>query len=368
MDKIRVGITEMHGIAQEYSKFPPTGVEYSEVRSTDRVTKHIFRSAAKGVYAYVKSNNHDIIEAPLFPVITNQPWIYTPAHFSSAGSFDLFGIPTPRTIKMIFVKNLLKRDNFKKLLFKSQYGKRSLLEYGNITDKDILDKTDVVYPAVRPVPDELITYNEEKVNLLFVGEFLRKGGANVVDAFLKLRKDYDNISLTICANRNFQTNNKDLANEYLKKIDNCPEISIGYFDRETLMTKIIPESDIYLCPTYQEAWGFSIQEAMAYGRAIITTDISAIPEMIDDGVSGLIVPIKNHEFIKNSKGYMVNDIPEDFKEFVTENVYNKCRVLIENFPERRRLGQEALRVSRNKFSMELRQQKMSEIYKESLYK
>ncbi|MDO6442521.1 glycosyltransferase family 4 protein [Marinobacter sp. 2_MG-2023] len=366
MKNIRVGITEMHGIAKEYSKFPPPGVEYSKVESTNKITKYIFRSAAKGVYSYVNSNDHDIIEAPLFPVITKKPWVYTPAHFSSAGTFDLFGIPTPRVIKMIFVKQLLKQDNFKKLLFKSHHGKRSLIEYGNINDPDILSKTDVVYPAVRLIPDHMIKYNENKVNLLFVGEFLRKGGANVVDAFLRLRNEYEHIHLTICSSRKFQTNNRELELEYLKKIDKCPEISIGFYDRETLMNKIIPESDIYLCPTYQEAWGFSIQEAMAFGRAIVTTNISAIPEMIEDGESGLMIPIRDHEFIKSSKGYIVNTIPKDFKEFVTEHVYQKCRLLIENYSERKRIGQSALEVSRTKFSMENRQKKMLEIYTESL--
>lgn len=366
MKNIRVGITEMHGIAKEYSKFPPLGVEYSRVSSSDKITKHIFKSAAKGVYSHVKSSDHDIIEAPLFPVITKQPWIYTPAHFSSAGTFDLFGIPTPRSVKMLFTKNLLKQDNFKKLLFKSHHGKRSLLDYGNITDPEILRKTGVVYPAVRFVPDNLVKYNENKVNLLFVGEFLRKGGVNVVDAFLRLRTEYDNIHLTICSSRKFQTNNKELEFDYLKKIDNCPDISIGFYDRETLMTQIIPDSDIYLCPTYQEAWGFSIQEAMAYGRAIITTDISAIPEMIDDKESGLMIPIKNLDFIKHSKGYIVNNIPGNFKDFVTDHVYEKCRFLIENFSERKRIGQSALHTSRTKFSMEGRQKAMLDIYKKAL--
>lgn len=366
MKNIRVGITEMHGIAQEYSKFPPKGVEYSDVRCSDKLTKFIFKSAAKGVYAYVNSDKHDIIEAPLFPVVTNNPWIYTPAHFSSAGSFDLFGIPTPRFAKMLVAKHLLCRPNFKKLLFKSEHGKKSLFEYGNVRDEEILRKTDVVYPAVRHIPDEEIKYNSDQVNLLFVGEFFRKGGADVVDAFLRLLKKYDNISLTICANKNFQTKNSSLAYEYTKKIDSCPKITIGFFDRETLMTKIIPNSDIYLCPTYQEAWGFSIQEAMAYGRAIITSDVSAIPEMIEHDASGLMIPIREHKFIANSKGYIVNDIPKDFRELVTDEVYEKCKYLIENLDERKRLGQAALQISRTKFSMERRQKKMLNIYKEAL--
>src|SRR5690554_4450651 len=215
MENINVGITEMHGIAQEYSKFPPEGVVYSEVFPNDKYTKRIFRSAAKGVYAYVNAPNHDIIEAPLFPVITNQPLIYTPAHFSSAGAFDFFGVPTPRFIKMAFARKFLERENLKKLIFKSEYGMRSLLEYGGISCESILRKTEVIHPCIRSIPDSLIEYRNNEINLLFVGEFLRKGGANVVDTFIRLNNEFDNITLTICANRNIQTQNRTLANEYL---------------------------------------------------------------------------------------------------------------------------------------------------------
>jgi|SRR5690554_1567908 len=366
MENINVGITEMHGIAQEYSKFPPEGVVYSEVFPNDKYTKRIFRSAAKGVYAYVNAPNHDIIEAPLFPVLTNQPLIYTPAHFSSAGAFDFFGVPTPRFIKMMFAKRFLERDNFKKLIFKSEFGRKSLLEYGGIDCRSILDKTDVIYPCIRPIPDTMIEYRNNKINLLFVGEFLRKGGANVVDAFLRLNQEFDDLTLTICSSRSIQSKNTPLINEYLKKIDNCKNITMEFVDRERLIGEIIPQSDIYLCPTYQESWGFSIQEAMAYGRAVIATDISAIPEMIENNKSGILIPIKDHPFIKKSKGYIVNDIPDDFMNYLTEEVYKSTKRLIEDISFRKSLGQEALRTSRTKFCIDKRKSKILKIYKDAL--
>jgi len=366
MDNINVGITEMHGIAREYSRFPPNGVTYSQVPTNDKWTKLVFRSAAKGVYAYVKSPIHDIIEAPLFPVITSQPLIYTPAHFSSAGAFNLFGIPTPRFIKMLFSKGILERENFKKLLFKSEHGRRSLLEYGGIEDDIIEKKTDVVYPCVRPVPDSLIEYRENTINLLFVGEFFRKGGANVVDAFLKLNNEFESIQLIICSSINPRTKNNELAKEYLEKIEKCKNIKIELVERERLLNEIIPMSDIYLCPTYQEAWGFSIQEAMAYGRAIVTTDISAIPEMIENNRSGIMIPIKDHPFIKGSKGYSIDEIPSDFMNYLTYEVYKNTKKLIEDLSFRKSIGQGALHTSRTKFCMKARQERMLRIYRDAL--
>lgn len=363
---IKVGITEMHGIAQEYSQFPPEGVEYSPIETSDRITKRIFKSAAKGVYAYAYSPGNDILEAPLFPVITTQPWIYTPAHFSSAGSFDFFGMPTPRFMKMYFAKGLLLRENFKKLIFKSEFGRNSLYEYGGIKSNILLDKTSVVHPVVRRIPDESIVYQNVNINLLFVGEFLRKGGANVVDAFIRLDKEYDGLTLTICSSSKFQTSNDDLKKRYLKKIDNHNNIEMIFVNRDVLFTEILPKADIYLCPTYREAWGFSIQEAMAFGIPVVATNISAIPEIIEDGVSGVLLDIKNHPYIRNMHGYVVGDIPDEFSNYLTEQVYLQTKRLIDDLGYRKTLGMGGLEVARTKFSIERRNELMSDIYRQAL--
>lgn len=363
---IKVGITEMHGIAKEYSQFPPDGVHYSEIHTSDRLTKYIFKSAAKGVFAYAHDPSQDLLEAPLFPVLTNQPWIYTPAHFSSAGSYDLFGVPTPRFFRMLFASQLLKRKNFKKLIFKSEYGRRSLIEYGGIDSETIANKTMVVNPVVRRISDEHIVFQNDHINILFVGEFLRKGGADVVDAFLRLLKEYDGIYLTLCCQKNFQTRNLQYKNQYLKKIDECPFIEMKFVTREELFSSILPKADIYLCPTYQEAWGFSIQEAMAFGIPVVATNINAIPEIIDDGESGILIDVRDHPYIRGSSGYIVDNIPADFKAYMTENVYNSIKLLIDDFEYRKRIGLNGLNVARTKFSIENRNRIMAEVYQDAV--
>lgn len=363
---INVGITEYHGIAKEYTKHPPTGVNYSPVHVHTALTSKIFRTPAKGVYGIVKESDHDIIEAPLFPILTKKPWIYTPARFSSAGTFDFFGMPTPRAVKMAFVEQILSKKNFKKLLFKSHYGLSTLKTYGRISNQLILDKADVVYPIVRKVSDDKIFYNDEVTNLLFVGEFLRKGGANVVDVFLELKKTFPNLKLTCCSPSIKESDGK-LGIKYKKIIENHHhDIHYSYVDREVIMSDLLPNADVYLCPTYQEAWGFSIQEAMAYGRPIIATDISAIPEMIEHNKSGILLNIKDHEYILKAKGYILGNIPNDFTTNLNEQLYQSLFSLIKDKENRIRLGKNALATARSKFSIEQRNLKMENIYRQAL--
>lgn len=363
---IKVGITEFHGIAQEYTKVPPDGVQYSPVQSSGKYVGQIFNSHAKGVYHYVNSKEHDIIEAPIFPVLTKQPWIYTPAHFASAGAFNFFGIPTPRFLKMMFVERYLAKDNLKRLLFKSHYGLRSLETYGHITSQEIIKKTEVVHPIVRYIPDEKIIFQNEKINILFVGEFIGKGGMNVVDAFLKLRSKYSHLKLTLCSNENFQTSDISLKNRYLKKIAECPDIEMGFHNRDHLLNNVYPSADIFISPTYREAWGFAIQEAMAFGRPIISTNINAIPEMIENGKNGILLDICEHPYIKKFKGFNVVNPPADLMNYMTDEIYSQLDKLISDFEYRKTLGKAALETARTKFSPELRNIRMKRIYEDSL--
>jgi glycosyltransferase involved in cell wall biosynthesis len=48
--------------------------------------------------------------------------------------------------------------------------------------------------------------------------------------------------------------------------------------------------DVAVLPSYREAQGLVVLEAMALSRPIVATRVGGIPEMIEDGVSGLLVP------------------------------------------------------------------------------
>jgi glycosyltransferase involved in cell wall biosynthesis len=366
---IRVGLTEAHGMAQELSRFPADRVQYSFLRPSTRSRVGKSGSAMKGVVGHYEADDVDLIEAVLSPIRTHSRWVYSLAHIAEACGFDIDGAAVPRAVRVAKIKDLISRQNFKKLIFWSHAGYNTLGSYAGIDPSVLTGKVAVVYPAVRRVPDHLVGYRQRDLRLLFSGDFFRKGGVHAVDAFERARKRYPGISLTVCCDESldFNTPNRLLRTEYLHKVNTLPGIvNKGRIAREELMTEVYPNTDIFVSPTYVETFGMAILEAMAFGIPIISTNHFAIPEMIQDGVSGVLIDTTRFHCEQLFSDYTVRDIPSDFREYMTDAVFHQMCRLIESLELRRSIGQAALDVARTKFSFDCRNATMREIYHQAL--
>lgn len=68
-------------------------------------------------------------------------------------------------------------------------------------------------------------------------------------------------------------------------------------------------TDIFVFPTFyhNECFPIVLLEAMQYGLPCISTDEAGIPDIIDDGQTGLIIPKKNSIALAKSIEKLIND-------------------------------------------------------------
>ena len=81
---------------------------------------------------------------------------------------------------------------------------------------------------------------------------------------------------------------------------------INFMGRLTDVRPAIINSSVYVLPSYREGTPRTVLEAMAMGRPIITTDAPGCRETVQDGVNGLLVPVKSVEKLAEAMLFFVS--------------------------------------------------------------
>jgi glycosyltransferase involved in cell wall biosynthesis len=119
---------------------------------------------------------------------------------------------------------------------------------------------------------------ERGARALFVGvDFDRKGGAVLLDAWPLVRRQIADAELVI-------------AGPKRQPRRRLPPgvVWVGRVDRSAL-EELYRSASVFVLPSLFEPWGHVFLEAMGYGLPCIGTSCCAMPEIIDDGVTGMLV-------------------------------------------------------------------------------
>jgi starch synthase len=136
--------------------------------------------------------------------------------------------------------------------------------------------TNVPAPA-RPPERELTP-----PRLLFVGkQFERKGGPNVLAAFERLRAEHPDAELWIVGPTRLDLN--------IPGVTVHGRISMEDPDGERRLAGLYERANAFVMPTFFDALGIAIIEAMAYRLPCIGSTWGAIPELVEEGVTGFLV-------------------------------------------------------------------------------
>jgi alpha-maltose-1-phosphate synthase len=128
--------------------------------------------------------------------------------------------------------------------------------------------------------------------VVFVGRITRqKGITHLLDAALSIHRD---VQVVLCAGA---PDTEEIAREVAEKVElvrqkrgNIIWIQAMLPKREVI--QLLTHATVFCCPSVYEPLGIVNLEAMACETAVVATATGGIPEVVEDGVTGYLVPFE----------------------------------------------------------------------------
>jgi len=199
-----------------------------------------------------------------------------------------------------FSKKLIKTflENADTIICLSQ----SWYEYYN---KNFKGKKLVILPNIIDYPGKVENNRNAIVTtFLFFGSICEaKGVFDLVNVIADKKEQYRNrIKLLIGGNGEIQ-HLKDLIK--IQQIEDIVEF-LGWVNNEEKIA-VLNRADIYILPSYNEGLPISILEAMSYGKAVISTNVGGIPEIVRNKENGLLIEPGNLEQIEKALNFFLGN-------------------------------------------------------------
>jgi glycosyltransferase involved in cell wall biosynthesis len=152
-----------------------------------------------------------------------------------------------------------------------------------------------------------------------------KGIREYLEAAKIVKEKYSDAEFNLVGG--FDSNPSSLSKEMLSSY-----IDAGYIKYHGSQKDVRPylkKCFVYVLPSYSEGTPRTVLEAMATGRAIITTDAPGCRETVIEGLNGFLVPVKD-----------------------VEGLVGKMIWMLENPDKAKSMGVESLKIAREKYDVE----------------
>jgi glycosyltransferase involved in cell wall biosynthesis len=260
----------------------------------------------------------------------------------------------------------------KQIIAYSEASRRTLINSLPVDTRSFLSrKCTTIWPAV---PERILKYHanpgtHDTLKVLFVGNhFFDKGGRELVYAIDKIHRKLD-VQLDLV------TKAPPHHAEYFENFKRVwSQKEFIHFhkdvDRDYLFSELYSKADLFVFPTYMDMVPYSILEAMGVGLPIVASDCFALPDMIEENVTGKIIhaPITSfpHEGLRTKATllrYRESVVNEKLFSGVVEALSVAIQNLLESTGDLKRIGSNCRKVAEEgKFSLLRRNSALKEVY------
>lgn len=167
--------------------------------------------------------------------------------------------------------------------------------------------------------------------VLFIGRITRQKG---VPHLLRAARTFDpEAQLVLCAGA---PDTPELETEFRELVDELDRMRDGvHWIPEMLprpqVIQLLTHAAVFVCPSVYEPLGIVNLEAMACGTPVVASAVGGIPEVVDDGRTGLLVPYdaRRPEAFESAFSQSVNRVLDDPFEATRMGVAGRQRAVRE---------------------------------------
>ncbi len=156
------------------------------------------------------------------------------------------------------------------------------------------------------IPEETAQWNDEKIQVLFLGVLIqRKGAADLLHAIHRLNEDGK------CGKFRFIIAGSGEEEAFLReqssrlRLDDFVEF-VGWLT-EDRKRDVLKKSQIFVLPSYYEGLPMAAIEAAAYGLPIIATDVGDMSSIVMNGINGYLIQPGEIEKLAESMERVASD-------------------------------------------------------------
>ena len=177
--------------------------------------------------------------------------------------------------------------------------------------------------------------------LSFIGRIVSdKGIEEMINAFSRIRESHTDVKLLLVGP--FEKKLDPIPDYIKKEIDENPHILKIGFQHD--VRPFFAITDVFVFPSYREGFPNVVLQAGAMGRFSIVTDINGSNEIIEEGLNGTIIPVKNEEALVEALSNTIEnredhrDPDERFRALIASK-YNQQVVWDAQLEEYNQLGE-----------------------------
>lgn len=301
---------------QEISK--DEGVELKSIDMTRQITIIKDLKALIELYKYFKNQKPDIVytftpKAGLLGMMASF-LSRVPVRIHNVVGMPLMEATGKKFILLKFIERLT--YFFSTNLFCNSFGLKKFINE-NLTKKDVkviaqgsINGVDTeFFKNTKTLDEKEFIKDKFKIDkkdfvITFVGRIVKDKGINeLIEAFINLSKKYNNLKLLLVGD--YEEHLNPIKNENKILIDSLDSIITVGFQND--IRDFLSITDLFVLPSYREGLPNSLIEAGSFGIPLLATNINGCNEIIDDGITGILVEKKSAKKLEEAIDKLLED-------------------------------------------------------------